>query len=489
MKQKHVIIFLVTFGLLVSFFSLDLLATSGDVGNAFSGGVSSDYSSGSSSSDSSFIIWLLFYWLPFPYNIMFFMFLGFIGANAKGSYDHSQVSKFEQATYTKQVDVVGQIKRLDPNFSKYAFLTYAKECLITLQESIEARELNQASAFVEQKYMDILKNNMSENTDYYYEGQEILNASYKNAYQDDEFLYVVVELFVSEYLIALNHGEKLEDKHYKTRTNNVYELTFKRKLSVLTDLDNMVKPTNCPSCGAPNQINNQGECEYCNNVITSGDYSFILMSMVNINERSSIYYKLFHSNKLGALNNEELVVSEIQKVDENFELVAFENFVEQAFIGVQEAWEARDLDEIKKYESADLNDIHQSQIREFIKKDLYPKIEDQEVLDINVNRFEIDGKYEYVTVVLACKLKVFVLDNTGEVVSGNDKLDTKRGYLLRFKRARGVKSTTSINPKFCPSCGAPIELGEFGTCEYCNSSIINGEHGWVMDSYEAINRV
>ncbi len=474
--------------LIIFCFTISTDVVSADVGNSFSGGVSSNSSSGSGDGLSLIFYYLLFY-LPFPLNILFIVFLGYLATMGTGQYQTTKVDKLQAKVVEDEDDIVNKIKVDDKNFSKYAFLTYARECLITLQEAMEDKNLDSAKPFLEQNYLNLMQRNIDTDYTAYYEGQEILNATFKDYHTMTGYDVVVVELFVSEYQFILEKNQEVNKLNQGHRVNNVYELHFKRKSGILTDDNKVLHASNCPSCGAPNSINNQGSCEYCNNLISNGDYSFVLFKMQAVDERSSIYYRLYHSNKLHALNNEQQVVAQIKQTDEMFDLVKFEQYVEESLINVQEAWEARDLDEIRKYESIDLNDIHKLQIQEFIDKNLYPKIENQQIKEVHVNRFEIDGKYEYISVIVIAKLNDFVLDENGIIVSGNDKLDLKRGYALRYKRARGIKSKDSINSKFCPNCGSEIILGEFGNCDYCDSSIINGQHGWVMDSYEAINKV
>lgn len=477
--QYSIILLLVTTMMLIN---IDQFFAYGDVGNAFSGSVSSS----SSSADGGGLLYLIFF-IPFPWNFLVIGLIAYLGTMGVDKSKTSRVVKYETNLVTNEELIVNNIRRVDPNFSKYAFLTYAKECLITIQESIEQRDLTQLTPFVDKKYYEMLALSLNSEYDFYYEGQEILNATIKDAYENGD-QYIVVELFVSEYFFSVTSGEQVSDNNYGVRTNNVYELKFRRSSGVITK-DIELKVTSCPNCGAPNAFDNYGICEYCDSEISTGDYSFVLYEMNNIAEKSSIYYRLYHSNKLGALNNELQVVEQIKRTDPSFDLDSFEKFVENSFVSVQEAWESRDLEAIRIYESTDLNDIHASQIKEYIKKQQYPHIDDQIIKDINVNRFEIDGNYEYLTVVVAATLKVFVTDESGTVISGNSKLDNKRGYLLRYKRGKGVKSNNTMDSKNCPNCGSEIKLGDFGSCDYCGSSIINGEHGWIMDSYEAINRV
>ena len=36
---------------------------------------------------------------------------------------------------------------------------------------------------------------------------------------------------------------------------------------------------NCPNCGAPTQITSAGKCEYCNSIVTTGEFSWVLNNL------------------------------------------------------------------------------------------------------------------------------------------------------------------------------------------------------------------
>ena len=59
-----------------------------------------------------------------------------------------------------------------------------------------------------------------------------------------------------------------------------YLLTFMRKTGVKTKAAaSAAQSKSCPHCGAPLQITSAGKCEYCNSIVTTGEFSWVLADM------------------------------------------------------------------------------------------------------------------------------------------------------------------------------------------------------------------
>ena len=55
-------------------------------------------------------------------------------------------------------------------------------------------------------------------------------------------------------------------------------------------------------------------------------------------------------------------------------------------------------------------------------------------------------------------------------------------YVLKFMRRRGVKTKNNVDlaTSNCSNCGANIEVDDKGVCKYCGTSLVSGEHDWVL---------
>ena len=43
-----------------------------------------------------------------------------------------------------------------------------------------------------------------------------------------------------------------------------------------------------------------------------------------------------------------------------------------------------------------------------------------------------------------------------------------------------------IKAKYCPHCGAPLDLNQSGVCSYCHSVVTSDDHDWVLAKIEGV---
>ncbi len=499
MNKQYIKVLVIALFISLVLFNINIPLHAADVGNAFG---SSGFSSSSSSDGSSFIVFELItnilytiIYFPFPFNVIIILaliYFGFKSANAVNydvqKYQINKNIQRNEAIQLHQNEInsdLAQIRQADPAFSKFELESYAKELYLMIEEAIEGQDSSLIAKYVNKEYLakivqkiEIIKEN---NKRQIFDGQEFLSAEIKDIIFHENQQEVILELFINEKSAMIGRDE---DRNKVTgRRNKAIELTFIRSNDVQTN-STRLSVTNCQSCGAPNSIEDNGICEYCGSNLTVDYTGWVLISENLIAERSSIYFKKYSSGVLSIHNNETNIVTQVQQHDSTFVQEEFEKYVAESFIAVQEGWENRDMQSVRKFESDELYRTHKQQITEYIEKNQYPFLENQTVNDVHLNEFIIDGKNEYLNVIVDCNLQVFLKDESGKIIDGSHNINNN-GYKLRFKRALGVKSKI-LTLSSCPNCGAPLEFGESGECLYCQSFVTNGEHGWVLDSYEGL---
>lgn len=181
-----------------------------------------------------------------------------------------------------------EVKKIDPNFSTDAFISWAKEVFIRIQQAwteqnwkiirpFESNELfnqhnNQLQEYIRQNKINIV------------EKINVSNAGLREFRIDGDKEVLVLELhaIMRDYVIDAKtknviEGDKNRDWHMK------YLMTFIRKKGVQTKVGTSNKSTtNCPNCGAPTEITSSGQCEYCDSVITTGEYDWVLNDIHSI---------------------------------------------------------------------------------------------------------------------------------------------------------------------------------------------------------------
>ncbi|MFV0504618.1 MAG: TIM44-like domain-containing protein [Lachnospirales bacterium] len=183
--------------------------------------------------------------------------------------------------------------------------------------------------------------------------------------------------------------------------------------------------------------------------------------------------------------NENAEIVKIRSDDPNFSKNEFISYVNDVYIRVQEAWEEKKWESIRPFESNELFNTHNKQLQEYIINKTVLHLDKQEILETQIARFERDGNYEFITVKLTATLLAYLTDENGKVLEGSPKNRVYREYELKFKRSKGVKTSSQrgTNTTNCPNCGAPSQVTSSGKCEYCNSVITTGDYSWVLDKF------
>jgi len=113
---------------------------------------------------------------------------------------------------------------------------------------------------------------------YHYESM-VVNTAYLTSYaKDGQFEYLT--LYLNARMIDWQEDEKTGkilrgDK--TTRWDLRYKMKFMRSMGVLTkEAASGATEHACPNCGAPVEMTSSGKCGYCDSIITTGQYSWVL---------------------------------------------------------------------------------------------------------------------------------------------------------------------------------------------------------------------
>ena len=180
------------------------------------------------------------------------------------------------------------------------------------------------------------------------------------------------------------------------------------------------------------------------------------------------------------------VIAAVQAIDPAFSSEEFKTYAQDAYIKVQEAWEAKNFELVRSFETDALFSLHRKQMQEYKDQGRTNHLDAQCIHEITLAAFNTDEKTEVLTVKLCASFLDFVTDDaTGKVVGGSKDVRVRRTYRIDFMRTKGVKTNTDkhMTTTECPSCGAPVNVSATGICEYCKNVIVNGQYGWVMNRY------
>ena len=192
------------------------------------------------------------------------------------------------APANKTDEISSQIKEHDPLFTAQDFLAFAGDVYMDIQSAWEKRDLTPVRAVLHQNlYQQTEKQIQKKIQDGIVNHLERIsvNKSYLMSYhKDEDYEYLDVYLAASmiDYQVKEATGEILYgDK--TTRWNMQYKMTFMRSVGSLTkSAEDKEKGLVCPNCGAPLTGTSFGKCEYCDSIVTTGAYDWVLSAFTAI---------------------------------------------------------------------------------------------------------------------------------------------------------------------------------------------------------------
>lgn len=265
-------------------------------GSSYSGH-SSDFSDGMIFGMLSQFLFMGFSFNPF-FGILWWIILGFIAKVVFSKFIKSDFLKNvdshiqnPQANYEpspNEIDLT-PLYALDPNFDRQNFISYSKEVFIELQDAwtekdweiarqFESQQLYNTHAKQMQEYIKNKTTNIVENIsilDTRLHTLEITNTT--------TYLSVLLTAVFNDYVVD-DDTKKIIAGSQDIDVQMTYILTFKRSNNVQTTIDSSNQSAiNCPSCGAPMGINENGRCDYCGNIIINGDHGWVLNDLSSVN--------------------------------------------------------------------------------------------------------------------------------------------------------------------------------------------------------------
>ncbi|MBQ7834792.1 MAG: ribosomal protein L7/L12, partial [Ruminiclostridium sp.] len=180
-----------------------------------------------------------------------------------------------------------------PNFTADDFTAFAKNVYIDIQNAWCKRDLSEVRPVLHTNLYNTTQKQVQSKIDqkviYHYESIAINTAYLTSFVRDEQYEYLTVYLnarFIdyqtSEETGAIIRGDK------NTRWDFRYKMKFMRSVGMLTkdaNADNGYgSGHNCPNCGAPLEISSSGKCAYCDSVVTTGMYSWVLSDFTTIRD-------------------------------------------------------------------------------------------------------------------------------------------------------------------------------------------------------------
>lgn len=188
------------------------------------------------------------------------------------------------ARLLKRKAVLADIQSRDPNFSEEELISKTQNIFMQLQEAWSTQNWKVARMYETDALFNVhnkqLEGIISKNRTNYVENITFVNTDIVEYDQDEnnDIAKILFEVRLIDYTVdnetgKVVFGDKRKILHLK------YLYTFIRSKNVVTEGGDGLITTNCPSCGAPMDVNASGECEYCGTVIVNGTYDWVVSNI------------------------------------------------------------------------------------------------------------------------------------------------------------------------------------------------------------------
>lgn len=240
-------------------------------------------------------IWIVFIAVYIDYKMKHKTYDGKISKSvedAVGKYNLDTIDNYEDAKKKlqierKEIEINKEIKNVDPDFSIVKFKSDVCKTFLDMQKYWsegnldEIRDLETDELYEQHRKMleDFSsKNQKNIREDISIEGCFLNDFSRS---KDKENIIVDYVVKMKDYIIDANSEEdiKIRTKKHKPYTY-LYRTTFVRTLGTKTN-ENFEpgKVIKCPNCGADVQVSVSEYCPYCNSVITSKHYGWVISNI------------------------------------------------------------------------------------------------------------------------------------------------------------------------------------------------------------------
>ncbi|MEG2895880.1 MAG: TIM44-like domain-containing protein [Niameybacter sp.] len=278
-----------------------------DVGNNVDYSSGSSGSSGSSSASSysidPYTMMLLMRWIMrepwilIPIVLVLFFFYrsnqnrgGNRGNTQSTSYGREGARDFRSYEAMPQAHKgsLNQLMEADPHFSEQMLVSKVNNMFMRLQLAWMNKKWEEARPFE----TDALFNTHKMQLDQFIQTKRtnrieditILNTDILKYYTsgDYEYLDVAIKSRFVDYVVNDENGQVLKGDQFRA-VHMQYIWKLVRKQGVPTN-DAHVEATACPNCGANLSINQAGRCEYCDSIVTKGDFDWVLSEIEVISQ-------------------------------------------------------------------------------------------------------------------------------------------------------------------------------------------------------------
>jgi len=390
---------------------------------------------------------------------------------------------------------IGLIAAADPGFSLPVFLDFIQLLYARVQQYRWNRGLDAVSAFLEPRARAALERKPEKPQLQPRDIESVITGAIRIL---DVSLAETVELHVHVEIEA-NYTEIYEEAPGGQPGLALYvkeEWLLVKQRNAVSLPPERLRSLSCPNCGASGELTLEGRCQYCDTVVNTGQFSWVVRR-TDIKQREPRRIKPLTSGGIEAGTDLPTIYhpslpaqrKTFQARNPGFSWRAFEQMVKDRFIDIQAAWTDLQWERVRPFLTGHMFDSQRFWLDQYRYSDLNNRIEQIEVQRVLPVKITVDAYYEAITVRIWASAVDFTVNRDGKVVEGsNTKRRTFSEYWTFIRRQREQLQTRDEfgeqNSATCPNCGAELPSAHTAICPYCRSQIFSSEFDWVLSLVE-----
>ena len=232
---------------------------------------------------------------------------------------------------------------------------------------------------------------------------------------------------------------------------------------------------NCPNCGAAVDINQNATCPHCQALLKNAQYDWVLTEITQESEWQSP--PLAHAARLVGLQG-------MLQRDPNFTTADLEDRVSVMFWRLRLSDRLASADPLRKIALPDFVQRFAAKFQSdpFGNRQCYLDCGVGSVTTLAVTSGNTQtGESDHALVEVRWSGILYTLHpNTPPQRTPADNLFYS-WYVLKRSPAALTDPEKTISSAHCPNCGAPLSNTASNACDYCNTLLTDGTHGWLLD--------
>ncbi|HEY5474043.1 MAG TPA: transporter [Candidatus Limnocylindrales bacterium] len=171
--------------------------------------------------------------------------------------------------------------------------------------------------------------------------------------------------------------------------------------------------------------------------------------------------------------------------DPNFSEQAFYGRVNEMFLAIQKAWEARNMEPARRFLAEQQFQVPADGVGEYVRNGQINKLDSIHIDRIQPVSVTREGDSDYVKVLITATVIDYTIDErTEQIVNpgvlGDGKTPKTFDEYWTLERHVGAQTKADATINKCPNCGAPVTDGNYVKCAYCGTMMNDPALDWVL---------